>query len=202
MEPIKKPHGFSLVEILAVVAILSILVILAVPAAQTLVHGYRLNSSGNQLAALIERARMHATTTQRIGVLRLYADPESKDISQGFRILQLLEFVPDASNETTPITMSALTRAYVLEAPIIISPENSSAFSNTSMQSATGTILGTDGVPCREIYFFPNGSTSLEATPINPYFTLMASHDDAGNPANPFVVSLDPVTARVTRFQR
>lgn len=198
----RKIHGFSLVEILVVVAILSIVLLIAVPPTQQFVNGYRLSTSGNQLSSLIERARLHATTTQQVTALRLYADPKNKNGSQGYRIIQLLEVAQDLSNPGNPINTRPITRPFFLEPPIIISSTTSSALSNSNLHHGTGSIHGINEVAFKQVYFFPNGSTSLQSTPVNPYFTLVSIDDDTLKPSNPFVVSIDPITTRVTRFQQ
>lgn len=192
--------AFSLIELLAVVALLAILAVLALPAAQSMAASYRLSASGRLLAGLLERARLNATTTQRVSVVRLYEDP--KDASRGFSIVQLFEWVPIFSATNTTNEVRALTRPHVLSQPIVVSRANSSIFTNSGIVSATGPLQGQPSVGYREFYFSPDGSTSLEATSVNPFFTFVATRDDTENPDNPFVVSLDPVTGRTTLFQR
>ncbi len=190
--------AFSLIELLAVVALFAILAVLAIPAAQSVATSYRLSASGKLLTGLLERARLNATTTQRVSVVRLYAD----SAVPGFSTIQLLEWVPVFSATDATNNIQPLTRPRALSQPIIISAGMSSALTNARIVSGNGALPGKASVEFREFHFFPDGSTSLEATPVNPYFTIVASRDDINTPENPFVVSLDPVTGQTTVFQR
>lgn len=194
-------RAFSLVEMLVVAAIMLILMTLALFATQSIANGYRLGSAGNQFVALLERARIHATTTQKVAVFRLYADPDTKDPQTGLRALQVLERVPDPAAPLAAPVIRPVSRIFRLENPLIVSWSHSSALSNSNLVAGTTNLAGTSNLPYREFYVFPDGSTSLSATAVNPYFTLVTARDDIAL-KNPAVVSLDPVTARATLFRR
>lgn len=56
----KKSQGFSLLEVVIVVAIVLIVSAIAIPAVQQVTDTYRLNSSGNAAASVLQQARLAA----------------------------------------------------------------------------------------------------------------------------------------------
>lgn len=194
-------RAFSLIELLIVVSILLLLAALAVNIQPTATN-HRLTMAGHRLADLVEQARVQATVSQENLALRFYADPETGDVNSGFRSVRLFKVGPSSSDPLGPITAQAVTRSFRLDEPLLISSAQSSVFQNANIRSGTETQAGEEnGLAYREFYFFPDGSTSLAATSPHPYVTLV-SRADQGALKNPFVVSLDPLTARCTIFQR
>jgi prepilin-type N-terminal cleavage/methylation domain-containing protein len=56
----KRAHGFSLIELMVVVAILAILVAMSIPQIQRVQTRYRLDTSGHAVAGLVQQARLQA----------------------------------------------------------------------------------------------------------------------------------------------
>lgn len=61
----KKTEGFSLVELVIVVAIVLVVSAIAVPAVQKVMDNYRLTSSGYAVASVLQEARMAAVKENR-----------------------------------------------------------------------------------------------------------------------------------------
>ena len=191
--------GFSLVELLLVVAFLT-LTVLAVPTIQSTITSHRLISAGNRLTALMEQARIHTTVTQKIVALRFYAEPEA-GAGSAFRAVRLFELTPPPGSSGADFVATALTRTFHLEEPLLISGAHSPLLQDTGLVSGIEADTANTGLTYREIYFFPDGSTSLQPASPNPYLTVI-NQSDQDILKNPIVVSLDPVTARTTFFQR
>jgi uncharacterized protein (TIGR02596 family) len=192
-------HGFTIVELLVVMSILVVLLSLVVTPVKSILDRHHLTGAGSQVSALVERARIHATTTQRVTSLRFYPDTTTKAIGHGFRNIGVYEITPNTTG--TGLNAKPITRNFKFNEPVIVSSSRSSAFQNATIISGTGTLQRVAAVPYREIYFYPDGSTSLTASSPNPYFTVVSLRDEE-NLTNPFVISLDPVTSRVTIFRR
>lgn len=191
--------GFSLVELLVVVAFLT-LTFLAVPTIQSTITSHRLTSAGNRLTALMEQARIHATVTQKVVALRFYAEPDA-GAGSGFRAVRLFELTPPPGQSGADLLATALTRTFRLEEPLLISGAHSPLLQDAALVSGIETDAANTGLTYREVYFFPDGSTSLQAASPNPYLTVV-NRTDQDTLKNPMVVSLDPLTARTTLFQR
>jgi prepilin-type N-terminal cleavage/methylation domain-containing protein len=61
----KKPQGFSLLELVIVVAIALVVSAMAIPAVQRVADTYRLNSSGSAVVGVLQQARMAAVKENR-----------------------------------------------------------------------------------------------------------------------------------------
>lgn len=67
--PLSKAKGFSLVEAVVILAIIAILCTVAVPGMGSLMRSYRLKSAANDLASLLQLARMTALARNADSVL-------------------------------------------------------------------------------------------------------------------------------------
>lgn len=191
----QRQPAFSLVEILVVVAIMALLVGLVSVPIRAVINSHRLADYGHRLASLIEQARMHATTTQRVTVLRFIPVAAGEDLSASEISVVLYEIVPPLNDPMDEAATNAISRVLRLQEPIFISEEKSSALQNSGMVSSAGA------PGQQEFYIYPDGSSSLAGESPNPHFTLlMRGDEDKLN--NPFVVSLDPLTTRVTLFRQ
>ena len=72
MRRARAEHGFSLVEVLAVVALIGIISSFAIPMVDSTITGYRLRNESKTVAGLIGLAKMRATS--RFSRARVYAD--------------------------------------------------------------------------------------------------------------------------------
>jgi prepilin-type N-terminal cleavage/methylation domain-containing protein len=61
----KRESGFSIVELVIVVAIILIVAAMAAPAVNRVVDNYRLNASGHDVASLLQQARMAAVQSNQ-----------------------------------------------------------------------------------------------------------------------------------------
>lgn len=206
MEPIlkmppthlRKPAGFTLLEILVVVAIVLIMMTLTLPTINSVITGHRISDTGARLAALIERARTHATVSQRIVGVRFFQGTDSGE----FTAVALVEMTPDSDRS---LATNALSRPFHVPESLILSQAHSSLLSADSSAGSGNSILsGQEARPYRDFLIFPDGSTSLTNFTPNPYLAVLSRHDsDSGNePVNPLILSIDPVTCRVTTHRK
>jgi len=204
MEPLGKSslgprNGFTLVELLAVLAIVLVLLGLTLPALQNVNRSFGLTDAGNRLAALIERARSHSTTTQEVVAIRFFEANSDGEYDK-------VALIAMNATEADPLahTSESLTPLLRLPEPLIISKPLSSAMDSDAMRTGTGTLPGGASAPYREFLIFPNGTTSLPSTAVNPCLCIATRRDaaDGSEVKNPCVLSIDPVTSRITIYRR
>lgn len=200
-------RGFSLVELLIVMAIILILAVLTIPAFSSFGRANALSASGQSLVDALNLARQTALTRSRSVQVRFYKLPEEVGGSESpsdYRAFQL--FLVDG------YSTNSLTRVRYLDKPIVISPvaKATSLWDDASCPERTpvagDTTLSEAGLNYRfrQFSFRADGSTDL---PLDRswFLTLSAKTDGAketgGLPANFITIQIDPQSGRTKTFQ-
>jgi len=195
--------GFSLIELLAVVALMGLLIVMVVPSVGGIMGGARLTQTGNLLVDEINQAHMLALARSKpceVWFLRMPSASGGAVAYRGFRS-RLLE--PDGSTRW-------VTRLQRLPEPLVISPSaaRSNSIGGQTPQSVTDAPGITGGVGIR---IYPNG----RAEALNPtgdldlntplFFTIgkEAEVGDGGDslPSSYITIQVLPRNARVTLFR-
>lgn len=210
----RRPRGFTLIELIIVVAIMAILLTLAVSQASGGMEGMKMRQALETTRTAMEHARQVAITTNQSVMFRFY---EMTD-EFGTPAWRTMEFglaravtdpsdpeysPPGASYEPVFQRMGSLER---LPAGIHIHP--SSTYS-TLVSDDTALLRGTDTSPedgrARKYVAFvyqPDGRCALPADK-SWTITLVKEKDTSasGLPANYATIQLDPRTARVRTYR-
>lgn len=183
-------QGFTLVELLAVLAIMGAVTALCVPSISYFKRSLELQSGLSELAAQLETGRQTARTLNRKVEVRFYLDEERNvPVCRSLRLFLL-------SMDGT--TARPLRQAYYLPGTVNIS--RSSTFS--SLLSLCGTGTDDKGNFCA-LYFLPDGTVDLAGTNL-PTLTLlpdMSSREPDVLPANFATLQIDPRTGRTFSFR-
>jgi len=174
------PAGFTLVELLAVLAILAILLALAIPPSVALLTASGVSNAGDQMLSSLSLARQIATSRNRAVEVRLYRyhDPaRAGQPAEGrFQAIQLFLIEPTPSGTST----NAASRKQSLPANAYIAsdPALSSLLDPARFTPVPGSELGQTVPPVGTNYsavrfrFRPDGSTTLPSdTPM--YLTMV-----------------------------
>jgi len=199
-------RAFTLIEILLVIAIVLILLSLVLPAMRSVLESYQLRQAGSRIAAMIEEARIEAVTMQKVTAVRFIQGSKETEFSS----VGIVRITFDPSNPADPGGNKEVLhgRLFRLPEPVIIDAPRSSIFEADSgivSKTVDAAPAAEAGKTCRDFYLFPNGTTSLNARSPNPHLCLMTRPDALRSDAeirNPLVISIDPVTSRLTIYQR
>lgn len=200
-------QGFSLVELLLVVAIVGLLSVFAISGFNQTVRGTKIASTAQGVSDALGLARNSALARNRPVQVRFYKLPDfnanSGDSPQIYRGLQI--FVCDT------LSTNALTKPYLFPDPVVASTDSrkSSLLQQTEVSDSTVTnvggfrnhryvavTFGSDGI-------IRNASAQLTTT--NQWFiTVQTKNDlatDATFPNNFATISVNPVTGNTKVYQ-
>ncbi len=202
----KTNSGFTLVEVLVVVAIISILITMVAPLATGAARGNSLTNTGMQIEQMLNKARQYALTKNRKFEVRFYsyAGSGGRDTDDRVRAMQLFEVSDNGS--VSPVSR---WKAF----PQTVKVNSSSNLSNliadaSRKKSFSGTNdpkidlpNGTSSYTAYFVRFRPDGSTDLGRSSGSDngkwYMTLHDAEEDytsSTTPDNFYTVQIDPVT--------
>lgn len=197
------PRGFSLVELVVVVAIVTALVVLAAPYTLSAIRSASLTSAGDTMNQTLSQAQQRALTENRPVGVDFYFYP--KDGISACHAVQVVTYDP-VTNTATPLEAPVFWqngRAVLLNGAL------SPLFSGTFAPSDTGTAsmkpFSTLGATFKRVLFYPDGSTALRTPLGQSYVTLISvgdyKQDIKTAPANYYTIQIDPVTGRTRAYR-
>jgi len=189
--------GFSLVELLVVLAIVAILVVITLPSLSSALTASKLNSASQIVADSIGQARQEAVAKDRDVQVRFYKVATGQ--LTGWRALQVVRVEQTASGST----LVPVTKVKLLPDGVIISP--TAALS--ALLTADSTISGTVNLPeygttsYAGFYFLPSGSIENALSSANNFLTLQSATASGSPPSDYSTLQVNPVTGKVTVYR-
>lgn len=206
---LKTPRGFTIVELLTVVAIMSILVSLGMVSLRGVSGGSNLSTSGSRLAGLLESAREEAILKrQPVAVTMLLSGSDDAR-----RTFSALEYVP--ANGVAPASWKQVSRWETLPAGIVADVSSgttanlSNAFSSDTSVTVSSVlptltyrgVSATPGSGYGYLIFMPDG-TIYQASQSCALSLVQGSWNGSsvqhtGDPNNYLQVVVNDATGRV-----
>ena len=195
----RQSPGFSLVELLLVIAVMTLLLVLAVPAVNSTLDGSNLQRSGFLISDVVQQARQFAAALNTPVEVRVYEIPVDGDKRWcAFRILAADPMDSDSS-------FTALTRLLRLNGATAVVPEHSPILGQAG-------ISGTESLPAqggnrayRGFRIRPDGSLETLPGANANYLTIIHARHlaNAGQtlPANFITVQINPYTGTPVIYQ-
>lgn len=209
-------HGFSLVELLVVLAVIAILATLTLPGLQGVISSSNLKGSANSVAAELDLARQFANTRNLSVEVRLYQDTAvAKDNNGNFPYRYLAILIP--ANASNAASDEFLAQPILLPGDVII--DSNTQFSSllnpalgaSGLQPVTGTESTTApiqvrGKPYVKFTYLANGTVNLD--PSQQWCLTLYNQNKSGHPGpngspanNFFTFILDVQTGRARVYQ-
>jgi len=173
--------GFSLVELLVVMAIMAILVALVITPVGQVADGYLLTRQGQTLGDQLVLARQRATARNR--------DVEVRFQEEGaVWTMQIWELDPAAG------TASPVSRVTPFDAQLAFRAELSPLLDALPTQTEAGESW-------KALRFRPNGRLALPLTMADNYLTLCLRRDTGSVPRNYFTLQIHPLSGHLSIYR-
>jgi uncharacterized protein (TIGR02596 family) len=197
-------RGFSLVEMLVVIAIMVILMAIVIPASTSLMGGMNIGSSAGMITDELNFARQTALSRNRDVEVRFYKLGSKFDGSdKQYRAFR--SFLVDGLDSAS---WKPLSRIKQLSEPIIISDDTTyssllDAVGSPCLVKGSETLPSTGSVDYVGFLFRANGDTSLKPVTKKWFLTLYSqkAKTTVGLPPNYFTLQVDPVTGRTRSYR-
>lgn len=170
--------GFSLLELLVVIALLGILLSLAAPAIQSTTSGTEMTAATDLVAAQLRLARQTAIARNRNTELRLLSHRDDSGVER-IRSLVIHLAPEEAGSETTPLTRAIrLPASTCVDSGTTLSPLLGQIEKSTGSQLASSLpVVGTD-YTASIIRFRPDGSAEVPSAAASNFLTLRPARLD------------------------
>ncbi len=182
--------GFSLVEMLVVLAVTAVLMAMIVPAISSMGASWRLTQAGSALRGQLQLARQLSVSRNLNVVVSLAKQAEQSGATQ-FNTIILEYHKPDGKTEQA-------ARTVVLPAGYAIADQ--ADWSSIMTRTLTNVTNAGKTLPCVQIQYRPGGSLALNSA-TNWFLTVHRAGVESGPDRNFITLQLDPVTGTVKAFQ-
>lgn len=211
---VRTDHGFSLLELMTVIAVLVILSVLVLPAGNSIARGLNMTDSADRVVGVLSLARQTALSSNHPVEVRFYqyGDPEVpgeriSDPSSGqYRAVQLFKY-DDAGTASAVDKMQVIPKAVIFSA----SPALSSLLDNSKpiLIKSWSASDARPAIPragmnynCCAFRFQTDGSTGL---PTGEWFLTLQYTADGANrttlPPNCAVIQVDPISGAIKKYR-
>ena len=196
--------GFSLLELLTVLAIMGIVMAIIVPAVGNILRSSGLSQAGDQLVSTLSYARQTAIARNRAVEVRFYNYADAASSGGRFRAIQ--SFLIESGTSGTSSTPIGRKQTFPATVYISSAKELSSLMDPSLNNQVSGTDLGQPIPQVGLAYtavrfrFRPDGSTDLTSFTNKAFvtFTPASYPDNATTPPPNFVtVLLQPNTGKI-----
>ena len=202
-DPSRRTAGFSLIELLTVVAILAILSVLVLPSIRGISSSTELTMSAATIVDSLNLARQTALSANRPVEVRFYEVPGATDPAPAFRAMGTYVISNTGTNQMGKLVW--------LRNNVVLSDTDTFGTLLKGLTNAQSSLpaLGATKYNYRSLIFRPDGSASLphasSAGGSNTWHVMLydITHPPAGStpPNNHVTIQLLPETGRVRTFQ-
>lgn len=127
----KSLGGFTLIEMIVVIAIIGLMVALAIPGLMGTIKSSRLTSAGQNLLGRLAQAQQAAASMNRPVELRFYKYIEPDDVEYGEQFGAYQFFSVDVASDASGVStesVKAMGAPFILESGVIISSSNIASY--------------------------------------------------------------------------
>ena len=220
--PRLRPRGFTLVEVLVVLALIGMLLFMTVPGLKDVFKGSKLTSTADQFANDLSLARQAAIKENTPVEVRFYkfhdVNAKNEERFAAYQFYSLRQDLNTPSDYTTErIAKPVLEKMRYIPAGVVLldSVQWSTILTDSKIRKDTELVRGL--VPgeketqaeYRSFIITPEGETSLDRSGAKHWYLTMVNEQDVQKaqnlesikPANFICLQIDPFTSNVRRYQ-
>jgi uncharacterized protein (TIGR02596 family) len=217
-----RPRGFTLVEVLVVLALIGMLMFFTVPGLKDVFRGSKITTTADQIADDMSIARQVAVKENVPVEVRFFKYPDPNNLGeerfsayQCYRLKQDLNTPSDYTTKRIAVPIFEKMR-YIPQGVVVLdSVEWSTILTDSKIRSDNDIVKGLipgekeTQASFRSFIITAEGETSLDRTGVKQWFLTMvneqelkkASGVESIKPANFITLLIDPYTAGVRRYQ-
>ncbi|MCB1225066.1 MAG: Verru_Chthon cassette protein D [Verrucomicrobiales bacterium] len=219
----EKRSGFTLIEMLAVLAVMAVILGVAAPAMLGVVRSFQLTAAGDKLLSTIQYARDQARASGVPVEVRMYqADSTvlSKDGFDGYQVVSMGSVGSVAADSTGDyIESQALTEVFNFQGGVVAmaSSNYSPLLSKGTFSDQNGYHRSRTGAKYSAMRFYADGSMRVPVTgggqegsevamvqiPMNTSYLTLTDEETNGNkvPKNYYCIQVDPFTGKARVYR-
>lgn len=218
-------RGFTLIEILVVLAIISVIMFLAVPNMGEIIKGSKLTQAGDQVKFDLGLAQQTAVKDNQTIEIRFYQyrqpDQSEDEFRSSFTAYQMYQLIPDSTKPSDPKAERILAPiGTIKKLPVgIIIPASelwSSLCVNESIANGSEAVKGLiptekeTNANYRSFQINPDGTTNLDTSGKNQWYISLVDSNvlakaggsaDAISPDNYICIQVDPYNGGTRWYQ-
>jgi uncharacterized protein (TIGR02596 family) len=202
--PKRHKGGFTLIEILVVLAIIAVIVTFTVPNLEPVLKGSKLKQAADDLERALANAQQVALTQNHPVEFRFfrYDHPDSPGSEEYFRSYQAVQVITSPEDHNQVIEEKVVTDVESFQLPFVLAEgEFSTLINSDALEQGSADIPRADDADYIAFEFRPNGATNLATVDMAHWTLTIVRESDSKPVIGEFItLTVDAYNGRIRQF--